>query len=119
MPTAAAIYTRVMGDAPGSEENRSSVQVMKCRDHCRKNAFTISDDHVFVETRPSVGHDGNRPIFDEMMKLAMSGAAPFKVIVVLEFDRFMRDRDLREITRERLLVHGVKVVSIKDGTRAF
>lgn len=119
MPTHAAIYTRVMGDAPPSEENRSSIQVMKCKEFCRKNAWITSDATTFIETIPSVGSDGGRPIFDQMMQQARENPPPFNVIVVLELDRFMRDRDLREITREKLLVNKVKVISVKDGSRVF
>ena len=119
MATLAAIYTRVLGDTAGSEENRSTIQVMKCREFCRQNAYTVDPDFIFEERIPSVGTDGNRPVYDRMMKLALENPPPFKAIVVLELIRFMRDRDIREQTKDRLLVNGIKLVSIKDGSRAF
>ncbi|MBC7545804.1 MAG: recombinase family protein [Candidatus Sericytochromatia bacterium] len=119
MATIAAVYTRVLGDMSGNEDNRSSIQVMKCREFCRQNAYSIKDEFIFIETIPSVGSDGNRPVYDAMMKLAYSDPSPFKAIIVLELIRFMRDRDIRDQTKERLLVHGVKLVSIKDGARIF
>jgi DNA invertase Pin-like site-specific DNA recombinase len=119
MATHAAIYTRVMGDGPTSEENRSSIQVMKCKEFCRKNAWVTSEALTFIESIPSVGHDGNRPVFDQMMKLAQGETPPFSVIVVLDLDRFMRDRDMRDLTRDKLMVNRVKVISVKDGSRVF
>jgi DNA invertase Pin-like site-specific DNA recombinase len=119
MATHAAIYTRVMGDGPASEENRSSIQVMKCKEFCRKNAWITSEATTFIETIPSVGSDGGRPVFEQMMKQAQANPPAFSVIVVLDMDRFMRDRDLRDITKEKLLVNRVKVISVKDGSRVF
>lgn len=115
----AAIYTRVLGDMPQNEDNRNSIQVMKCKEYCRQNGYTVREDFVFSEARPSIGHDGNRPAFDLMLDLAMGQEPPFSAIVVLEFARFMIDRDRREMTSDRLLGKGVKVLAIKDGKKLF
>jgi len=85
----------------------------------RKNAWITIKAATSTETIPSVGSDGGRPVFDQMMQQARENPPRFNVIVVLELDRFMRDRDLREITREKLLVNKVKVISVKDGARVF
>lgn len=119
MARVAAIYTRVLGDMPMNEDNRTAVQLLKCKEYCRQNGYVVREDYVFSETRPSVGHDGNRPAFDKMMGLATQDEPPFKAVVVLEYARFMRDRDQREMAQDRLLGKGIRLLAIKDGTRVF
>ena len=119
MATKAAIYARVMMDTPGNEDNRTGVQVMKCKEYCRQNAWGTSEEFIFMEPTPSIGHDGARPVFDKMMALATQKDPPFKAIVVLEMARFMRDRDMREMARDKLLANGVKLAAIKDGAKVF
>lgn len=119
MARTAAIYTRILGDMPQNEDNRTMVQVMKCKEYCRQNGYAVRDDFVFSESRPSIGHDGNRPVFDSMMDLARENPPPFNAIVVLELARFMKDRDRREMAIDRLMGNGVRLLAIKDGVKVF
>lgn len=113
--TSAAIYCRVSSDL-SDVENSISAQLAECKMYCEKHGYSVADEHVFIEPEAISAKDDRRPSFISMMQLATQKDPPFKVIVVVNKARFMRNAEKAIVYRGMLRQNGVRLISVKEPT---
>ena len=106
----AALYARVSSDKQDVDLSISA-QLRALRDYADKNGYEVARE--FVDEAES-GRTVNRPVFQEMIRLARVRPPPFQAILVWKLSRFARNREDSIIYKSLLRKHGVQVISINE-----
>ena len=101
----AIIYARDSSTGQNGDES------LKAQEECCQEYSTKQGLEVQAVYRDP---NGSRVSFEQMITAATSGERPFDYIIVSENTRFSRDARETEDSKERLLQHEVKVISVEQ-----
>lgn len=108
-----ALYIRVSTDR--QEELSPDAQKRLLLDYAKKNKILIKPEHIFMENGISGRNADKRPAFQQMISLAKSKPAPFRVILVWKFSRFARNQEESIVYKSMLRKQcGIDVFSITE-----
>ena len=105
-----ALYARVSSDRQDVDLSIAG-QLRALRDYAVQLGHQVI--HEFVDEAES-GRTAQRPVFQEMVRLACQKPAPFSAILVWKLSRFTRNREDSIIYKSVLRKHGVQVISINE-----
>ena len=104
------LYARVSSDKQDVDLSISA-QLKALREFAAKEGHNIVKE--FIDEAES-GHTVNRPVFQEMIRLARNKPPPFDAIIVLKMARFARNREDSIIHKSLLKKQGIQVISVNE-----
>ena len=105
-----ALYTRVSSDKQDTDLSISA-QLKALRSFAGAHDHTVVRE--FVDEAES-GRTTNRPVFQEMIRLAKLKPPPFEAVLVYKWSRFTRNREDSIIYKSLLRKLGIEVMSIHE-----
>ena len=105
-----SLYARVSSDRQDVDLSISA-QLRALREYAEREGHVVVRE--FVDEAES-GRTAQRPVFQEMVRLARQQPAPFSAILVWKLSRFARNREDSIIYKSLLRKHGVRVISINE-----
>jgi site-specific DNA recombinase len=111
MSCRAAAYVRVSTQKQVERDLSMSDQLDRIKAHCEQRGYTLCG--VFEE-RGRSAKDDRRPVFQQMIREAMSPEHPFDLILVYNFSRFFRDEIGQELYIRDLAKVGVRLESTTE-----
>ncbi len=109
----AALYIRVSTD--DQLEFSPDAQKKALIEYAKKNGYSITEEHIFVDEGISGTSAKRRPAFMKMIATAKNNPKPFDAILVHKFDRFARSREDSVVYKSLLRKDcGIKVISITE-----
>ena len=106
-----AIYVRVSTKKQAQNEVSLADQLSKL------TSWVLDEKHEIVEIFEDKGRSafqGSRPLYDEMISLALSDEHPFDAIAFYDFSRFSRKTKILLHDYERLQMNDVKIISLSE-----
>ena len=105
-----SLYARVSSDRQDVDLSISA-QLRALREYAEREGHVVVRE--FVDEAES-GRTAQRPVFQEMVRLACQNPSPFSAILVWKLSRFARNREDSIIYKSFLRKHGVQVISINE-----
>ena len=108
--TLAALYARV-SQRPADVNLSVSAQLRALKEYAKANGYSVAREYV---DEAESGRVADRPQFREMIEEGSKPKAPFEVILVWKFSRFIRKRKHAVAFKAQLRRKGIRVVSITE-----
>jgi site-specific DNA recombinase len=109
VPLRAALYLRVSTARQAEHDVSIPDQRRQGEGYCTSRGYRLVE--TYVEPGASATND-RRPEFQRMIEAGISKPAPFDVVVVHSFSRYLRDHFELEFYVRKLARNGIKLVSI-------
>lgn len=109
----AAIYIRVSTHGKQEELSPDSQKKLSL-EYAKAHNYSVSIDHIFLDSGISGRTAEKRPEFKRMIALAKSKAHPFDAILVWKFSRFARNQEESIVYKSMLQKEQVEVISISE-----
>ena len=108
----AAIYARVSTEM----QSRASIddQIRKCCQYAEAHGLKILEEHIYRDEALS-GVGADRPSLKRILQLALSGAPPFRAILVDDTSRLSRTTEDALSIFKRLNFAGVQLIAVSQG----
>lgn len=106
----AALYIRV--STSKQEELSPDAQKRLLLEYAKKNQFSVSQEHIYLENGISGRNAEKRPSFQKMIACAKN--KEFDAILVWKFSRFARNQEESIVYKSLLEKYNVQVISISE-----
>jgi DNA invertase Pin-like site-specific DNA recombinase len=116
----AAIYARKSTEQKNTDPEARSVplQIDNARAFAKSQQWTVPEGHVYKDDKVSGAETKRLVDRQRLLDLALSGRAPFQVVVMRDQSRFSReDGDVSFGELKRLAQAGIEIVFYADGSR--
>ena len=107
-----ALYVRVSSEKQDVDLSIAA-QLKALREYSQARDYNVVVVKEFVDEAES-GRTIHRPVFQEMIRLARPGPAPFDAILVYKLSRFARNREDSIIYKSLLRKQGIQLISINE-----